>query len=204
MRIVTEDTNLPPASGDKKGRRGRGRPPNNPSTCQVRVVLTLAPRTREADRVLCDFLSSIPPGRRAKIVAELLRTYVVPVLAKARQLTPPVLLVEPTPLPNSPPVEELWAGRLADALLRGSTPLPGFVQAVLGAMEEALDDRERVVLELRYGLQGKHPYPLEEVGRKLGVTRERVRQIEAKALRKLRHPARGVTRFLRLGPDLGL
>jgi RNA polymerase primary sigma factor len=53
-----------------------------------------------------------------------------------------------------------------------------------------LSDREREVLEMRFGLQDGQDHTLEEVGKHLGVTRERIRQIEAKALRKLRHPTR--------------
>jgi RNA polymerase primary sigma factor len=53
-----------------------------------------------------------------------------------------------------------------------------------------LNDREREVLELRFGLKDGKEHTLEEVGRHFGVTRERIRQIEAKALRKLRHPNR--------------
>jgi RNA polymerase primary sigma factor len=53
-----------------------------------------------------------------------------------------------------------------------------------------LSDREREVLEMRFGLQDGQDHTLEEVGRHFGVTRERIRQIEAKALRKLRHPTR--------------
>lgn len=54
-----------------------------------------------------------------------------------------------------------------------------------------LSDRERRVLEERFGLRDGKPKTLEEVGRMFAVTRERIRQIEAKALRKLRHPSRG-------------
>jgi len=53
-----------------------------------------------------------------------------------------------------------------------------------------LSDRERLVLEMRFGLKDGKDHTLEEVGREFGVTRERIRQIEAKALRKLRHPSR--------------
>ena len=64
------------------------------------------------------------------------------------------------------------------------------LEQVLGT----LSDRESLVLRLRYGLLDGRAYTLEEVGQKLNVTRERIRQIEAKALRKLRHPSR--RRFL--------
>ena len=55
-------------------------------------------------------------------------------------------------------------------------------------LEQVLTPREKLVLQLRFGLGDGHQYPLEKVGEHLGVTRERVRQIEAEALRKLRHP----------------
>ncbi len=55
---------------------------------------------------------------------------------------------------------------------------------------ETLTDREQKVLRLRFGLEDGRARTLEEVGQKFGVTRERIRQIEAKTLRKLRHPSR--------------
>jgi RNA polymerase primary sigma factor len=60
------------------------------------------------------------------------------------------------------------------------------VQEVLGTLTE----RESRVLKLRFGLEDGRTRTLEEVGREFGVTRERIRQIEAKAIRKLRHPTR--------------
>jgi RNA polymerase sigma factor (sigma-70 family) len=72
--------------------------------------------------------------------------------------------------------ERMAAGQLARA-------------EVAAALDE-LQERERGVLELRYGLCGQEPRTLEEIGELYGVTRERIRQIEKKTLAKLRHPAR--------------
>ena len=55
---------------------------------------------------------------------------------------------------------------------------------------DTLTEREQKVLKLRFGLDDGRPRTLEEVGKEFNVTRERIRQIEAKALRKLRHPSR--------------
>ncbi|MCR5332074.1 MAG: sigma-70 family RNA polymerase sigma factor, partial [Lachnospiraceae bacterium] len=55
---------------------------------------------------------------------------------------------------------------------------------------QTLTDREQKVLRLRFGLDDGRTRTLEEVGKEFNVTRERIRQIEAKALRKLRHPSR--------------
>ncbi len=62
-------------------------------------------------------------------------------------------------------------------------------EQLMGVLE-SLTPREQKVIRLRYGLDDSHPRTLEEVGREFSVTRERIRQIEAKALRKLRHPAK--------------
>jgi RNA polymerase primary sigma factor len=64
------------------------------------------------------------------------------------------------------------------------------MQEQLRAVLKMLPERERRVIELRYGLADGRARTLEEVGREFGVTRERIRQIESKTLTKLRHPSR--------------
>ena len=71
--------------------------------------------------------------------------------------------------------------------------LPFYPSLAILALDEVLDtltEREQKVLRLRFGLEDGRPRTLEEVGKEFNVTRERIRQIEAKALRKLRHPSR--------------
>lgn len=100
------------------------------------------------------------------------------------------------PVSLESPVGEDEDSELGMFLEDESTPSP--VQVVYQAMlrdclEEALatlSPREARVLQLRFGLDGSRPKTLEEVGQKLGLTRERIRQIERKALGRLRHPRR--------------
>ncbi|MDE5593516.1 MAG: RNA polymerase sigma factor RpoD [Clostridiales bacterium] len=66
----------------------------------------------------------------------------------------------------------------------------GMLREQLAAVLNTLTPREEMVIRLRYGLDDAHPRTLEDVGKEFGVTRERIRQIEAKALRKLRNPTR--------------
>ena len=77
---------------------------------------------------------------------------------------------------ESPNPEDATAGQLLREQL----------EEMLGELTE----REREVLRLRFGLEDGHAHTLEEVGKRFNVTRERIRQIEANALRKLRHPSR--------------
>src|SRR4051812_36617467 len=64
------------------------------------------------------------------------------------------------------------------------------LQEQLDAILHSLSEREKKVIQLRFGLSDGHPRTLEEVGKEFGVTRERIRQIESKTLSKLRHPSR--------------
>ncbi len=101
---------------------------------------------------------------------------------------------EPTSLET--PVGDEEDSHLGDFIQDTSAPSPYDAtsrQLLKEHMEEVLDtltDREKRVLILRFGLENGRPRTLEEVGREFNVTRERIRQIEAKALRKLRHPSR--------------
>jgi len=77
-----------------------------------------------------------------------------------------------------------------------------FLQRQVDEVLHTITDRESRVLQLRFGLEDGRSHTLEEVGREFGVTRERIRQIEAKALRKLRHPTRARKLWHFLGKGL--
>ncbi len=101
------------------------------------------------------------------------------------------------PVSLATPVGEEADSTLADfipdphALDADDAAASGMLRQQIAAALDQLSERERRVLELRYGLADGQPRTLEEVGKAFGVTRERVRQIEVKALRKLRHPRLG-------------
>ena len=86
-----------------------------------------------------------------------------------------------------------------NALSPQDIAMQNMLKEQLMSVLETLTPREQKVIRLRYGLDDAHPRTLEEVGREFSVTRERIRQIEAKALRKLRHPSK----LKRLRDDLG-
>lgn len=77
-----------------------------------------------------------------------------------------------------------------NALSPQDVAMQNMLKEQLMSVLESLTPREQKVIRLRYGLDDAHPRTLEEVGREFSVTRERIRQIEAKALRKLRHPSK--------------
>ena len=76
------------------------------------------------------------------------------------------------------------------AISPANATLHSMLKEEIGSVLQTLDARERKILELRFGIQDGTSRTLEEVGSEFNVTRERVRQIESKALRKLRHPTR--------------
>lgn len=107
-----------------------------------------------------------------------------------------VVKIMPHPASLESPVGEDGDSRLKDFIEDDGSAAPLEVasyELLKEHVEEVLDtlsDRERRVLELRFGLKDGRMRTLEEVGQEFGVTRERIRQIEAKALRRLRHPSR--------------
>ena len=107
-----------------------------------------------------------------------------------------IMKVAQDPVSLESPVGEEEDSHLGDFIADDDVPSPSDVaaQAMLkGELNEVLktlSDREARVLRLRFGLDDGRTRTLEEVGKEFNVTRERIRQIEAKALRKLRHPSR--------------
>lgn len=100
------------------------------------------------------------------------------------------------PVSLETPIGEEEDSHLGDFIQDEDAPAPSeaasfvLLKEQLGAVLETLSEREAKVLRLRFGLDDGRARTLEEVGKEFDVTRERIRQIEAKALRKLRHPSR--------------
>ena len=100
------------------------------------------------------------------------------------------------PVSLETPIGEEEDSHLGDFIEDDKTQTPGdsvtfiMLKEQLLSVLDTLTPREEKVLRLRYGIDDGKPRTLEEVGREFNVTRERIRQIEAKALRKLRHPSR--------------
>jgi RNA polymerase primary sigma factor len=107
-----------------------------------------------------------------------------------------MLKISRYPLSLERPVGEERNEELGTFIQDESSPQPpesAHLRLLRDKLEEVLTTltaREARILRLRFGLQDGQSYTLEEVGRKFGLTRERIRQIEHKALRRLRHPRR--------------
>ncbi len=107
-----------------------------------------------------------------------------------------IMRIAPEPLSLETPIGEEEDSRLSDFLPDDESSSPTD-SATFTLLREKIDEaltsltpRERDVLKMRFGLDDGYPHTLEEVGRHFEVTRERIRQIEAKALKKLRHPSK--------------
>ena len=107
-----------------------------------------------------------------------------------------VMKISPDPVSLDTPVGEEDDSHLGDFIQDEQVTVPvvavkyTMLREQLSEVLDTLTPREQQVLRLRFGLDDGRPRTLEEVGRDFNVTRERIRQIEAKALRKLRHPSR--------------
>jgi len=136
---------------------------------------------------------------RQRLLQELGREPTELELAEATGLDP-IRMVELQAAPGAPVSLELPVGEdeeqeLGDVLADTESASPEDIATtqtlkdeVQRVLESVLTPRERLVLQLRFGLNNSQAHPLEQVGRELGITRERVRQIEAGALAKLRQP----------------
>ena len=121
-------------------------------------------------------------------------------IAKEMDLTPEkvreILKVSQEPVSLETPIGEEEDSHLGDFIEDSDAVVPvdaaSFIllQEQLDSVLHTLSDREKKVIQLRFGLTDGHPRTLEDVGREFGVTRERIRQIESKTLSKLRHPSR--------------
>lgn len=107
-----------------------------------------------------------------------------------------ILKISQEPVSLETPIGEEEDSHLGDFIQDDNVPVPAEAAAFTLLTEQLVDvletltDREQKVLRLRFGLDDGRARTLEEVGKEFQVTRERIRQIEAKALRKLRHPSR--------------
>lgn len=107
-----------------------------------------------------------------------------------------IMRVAQEPVSLETPIGEEEDSHLGDFIPDDEAPAPAdaashtLLKEQLGEVLSTLTPREEKVLRLRFGLEDGRPRTLEEVGKEFDVTRERIRQIEAKALRKLRHPSR--------------
>ena len=107
-----------------------------------------------------------------------------------------ILKVSQEPVSLETPIGEEEDSHLGDFIEDSDAIVPvdaaSFIllQEQLDSVLHTLSEREKKVIQLRFGLTDGHPRTLEEVGREFGVTRERIRQIESKTLSKLRHPSR--------------
>ncbi|MFM7064464.1 MAG: RNA polymerase sigma factor RpoD, partial [Actinomycetes bacterium] len=153
-------------------------------------------------RIPVHMVESINKVQRVQrqLTQDLEREPTVEEVAKKCDLTPQrvreIMRISQDPLSLDTPVGDDNNAELADTVADAQAVMPADVatahslqEQLMAALDE-LTDRDKEVIRMRFGLADGRPQTLEEVGRYFGVTRERIRQIEAKTLAKLRHPQR--------------
>lgn len=154
--------------------------------------------TAEQIAMEMDFLSSdeIRAIKEAQEAGETLNQNLERRLRRAANKVRRIMRISQEPMSLEMPVGQEDSSSLGDFIEDDKTPGPveaasrQLLKEQIRDSLRILNDREREVLEMRFGLNDGQMHTLEEVGKHFGVTRERIRQIEAKALRKLRHPTR--------------
>ncbi|NCB48509.1 MAG: RNA polymerase sigma factor RpoD [Clostridia bacterium] len=154
----------------------------------IRIPVHMVETINKLIRVSRQLLQSLSRDPTAKEIAEKMG------ISEQRVCEIQKIAQDPVSLEN--PVGEEEDSKIGDFVEDESIKSPVETAAQLILKEQlmsaidTLTPREQKVIRLRYGLDDSHPRTLEEVGKEFSVTRERIRQIEAKALRKLRHPNR--------------
>jgi RNA polymerase primary sigma factor len=154
----------------------------------IRIPVHMVETINKVVRVERQLLQELGRQPQADEIAELMGMSV----DKVRE----IMKVAQEPVSLETPIGEEEDSHLGDFIPDEDAPAPAeaashtLLREQLGDVLKTLTPREEKVLRLRFGLDDGRPRTLEEVGKEFNVTRERIRQIEAKALRKLRHPSR--------------
>jgi len=161
----------------------------------IRIPVHMVETMQRMTRVTRDLTSTLGRHPTPAEIAEAMTEEGKPPLtaAKVEEIQQ---LARQQPVSLATPIGEEEDTELGDLLEDRDTPALAdqvsdrMLKEQLAKVLSSLDGREQRVIRLRFGLDDGHPRTLEEVGREFGLTRERIRQIEARALRKLRHPSR--------------
>ncbi len=152
----------------------------------IRVPVHMTERIAEMNRVSRGMVQQLGREPTSHELADALST--------SPEKVQKMMKIAQHPLSLETPVGENQESNLGDFVEDDTAPAPGdsasqlMLQDELRRIFNSLDPREVQILQLRYGLKDGRSLTLEQVGKKYGLTRERIRQIEVQALRKLRHP----------------